>query len=171
MTDHRLRMSAAMTFGLLLSFAPACDGDDGDEQAGETSGDGETGDGDGDAETGDEAPGDSFGDAGDGDGDGDTGELTGCAALMTEAECLGQLGCGPVRGNLVVDDGNGGWCTEAEEQFIGCASSSDLCPMLSKTVCGDDAMWRTTGCVPGNLMICEPPGEITGTCSEGAGKR
>jgi hypothetical protein len=172
MNDHRLRMSAVMTFGLLLSFAPACDSDDGDDQAGETSGDGDDTAGDGD---GDEAIGDGDGDAAegfadDGDGDADTGELMGCAALTTEAECTGQLGCGPVRGNLLVDDGNGGWCTEAQEQFIGCASSDTLCPMLGKTLCGDDEMWRTTGCVPGNLMPCEAPGTITGTCSEGAGK-
>jgi hypothetical protein len=168
-------MSAVMTFGLLLSFAPACEGEDGDEQADETSGDGDgdPGDGDGDGDPGDGDPGD--GDPGngegfaEGDGDGDNG-LTGCAALTTEAECLDQLGCGVVRGNLLVEDGNGGWCTEAEEQFIGCASSTELCPMLSKTLCGEDAIWRTTGCVPGNLMLCEPPGEITGTCSEGVGK-
>jgi hypothetical protein len=169
MTEHRRRMSAVMTFGLLLSFAPACEGEDGDEQAAETSGDG---DGDGDPGDGDGDPGD--GDPGDGDpgdGDGDTGELTGCAALLTEAECQGMLGCGVVRGNAVVDDGNGGWCTEAEEEFIGCASSADLCPMLSKTLCGEDGIWRTTGCVPDNLVLCEPPGEITGVCSEGAGKR
>jgi hypothetical protein len=168
MTDHRLRISAAMTFGLLLSFAPACDGDDGDDQAGETSGDGETGDGDGDSGDGDGDSGDGDGDSG--DGDGDTGELTGCAALLTEADCQNELGCGPVRGNLLVEDGNGGWCTEAEEMFIGCASSGELCPMLGKTLCSDDAMWRTTGCVPGNLTPCEAPGEITGACSEGAGK-
>jgi hypothetical protein len=162
-------MSAVMTLGL-LSFAPACDGEDGDEQAGETTGETETGDADtGFADGGD---GDGDGDAGDGDGEiGDTGELMGCAALLSEEECLGELGCGPVRGNLVIDDGNGGWCTESEEQFIGCASSTELCPMLTKTLCGDDAVWRTTGCVPGNLTICEPPGEITGTCTEGVGKR
>jgi hypothetical protein len=163
-----------MTFGLLLSFAPACDGDDGDDQAGETSGDGdsETGNGDGDGDTGDGDgdTGDGDGDSGDGDGDGDTGELMGCGALMTEAACLNELGCGPVRGNLLVEDGEGGWCTEAEEMFIGCASSADLCPMLGKTLCSDDAMWRTTGCVPDNLTPCEAPGEITGACSEGSGK-
>lgn len=161
-----------MTFGLLLSFATACDGDDGDEQAGETSGDAdaETGDGDGDPGDGDGEPGDGDGEAGDGDGDGDTGELTGCAALMTEADCQNELGCGVVHGNLLVEDGMGGWCTEAEEMFIGCASSNELCPMLGKTLCGDDAVYRTTGCVPGNLTPCEPPGEITGACSEGVGK-
>jgi hypothetical protein len=164
MTDHRLRISAVMTFGLLLSFAPACDGDDGDDQAGETSGDGDGETGDGDGDTGD-------GDGDSGDGDGDTGELMGCGALMTEADCLNELGCGPVRGNLLVEDGNGGWCTESEEMFIGCASSQDLCPMLGKTLCDDATMWRTTGCVPDNLTPCEAPGTITGACSEGAGKR
>jgi hypothetical protein len=178
MTEHRLRMSAAMTLGLLLSFAPACDSEDGDDQAGETAGDGdaETGDGDGDGETGDGdgdgGDGDGDGDIGigDGDGDPDTGELMGCAALQTEADCLGQLGCGPVRGNLLVDDGDGGWCTETDEMFIGCASSAELCPMLPKTLCDGDEAWRTTDCVPDNLTPCEAPGEITGTCSAGVGK-
>jgi hypothetical protein len=170
MTDHR-RLSAVMTLGLLLAFAPACEGDDGDEQADETSGDGDAGDGDGDAGDGDGDAGDGDGDTGDGDGDGDTGELMGCAALMTEADCFNQVGCGPVRGNELIEDGNGGWCTDAVEQFIGCASTADLCPMLTKTLCGDDTIWRTTGCVPGNLMPCENPGEITGACSEGVGKR
>jgi hypothetical protein len=164
-------MSAAMTLGLLLSFAPACDSEDGDDdQAGETetSGDGD-GDGDGDIGDGDGDGGDGDGDIG--DGDGDTGELMGCAALLTEADCLGELGCGPVRGNLLVDDGEGGWCTEADEMFIGCASSAELCPMLGKTLCDGESVWRTTGCVPGNLTPCEAPGEITGTCSAGVGKR
>ncbi len=158
-----------MTFGLLLSFAPACDGDDGDDQAGETSGDGDTdgGDGDGDGGDGDGDGGDGDGDGG--DGDGDTGELTGCAALTTEADCLAMLGCGPVRGNLLVEDGDG-WCTESEEQFIGCASSAELCPMLGKTLCDGQSMWRTTGCVPDNLVPCEAPGEITGSCQNGVGK-
>lgn len=160
-----------LTFGLLLSFAPACDEDNNDDQAdGETAeetagdGDGDGGDGDGD-DTGD---GDGDGDGG--DGDGDTGELMGCGALMTEAECMAEAGCGVVRGNLLVEDGEGGWCTEAEEQFIGCASSAELCPMLGKTLCDGDTMWRTTDCVPDNLTPCEAPGDITGACESGVGK-
>jgi hypothetical protein len=168
MHHHRLRMSAAITLGLLLSFAPACDEDNGDEQADETSGegdgDGDGGDGDGDAS--DAGDGDGEG----GDGDGDTGELMGCAALTTEADCLNELGCGPVRGYLLVEDGAGGFCTDAEEQFIGCASSGELCPMLGKTLCDGETMWRTTGCVPGNLTPCEAPGDITGACESGVGK-
>ena len=167
-----------MTFGLLLSFAPACDEDSNDDQAGETGGDGETGDGDGDGNSGDgdgdsgDGDGDSEGndDFGMGDGDGDTGELMGCAALTTEAACMGMLGCGVVRGNLLVEDGEGGWCTEAEEEFIGCAGSGELCPMLPKTLCDGESVWRTTGCVPGNLTPCEAPGDITGDCQNGVGK-
>lgn len=159
-----------MTLGLLLAFAPACDEDNGDDAADEeTSGDGD-GDGDGEAETGDGDGDGGDGDGDGGDGDGDTGELMGCAALTTEADCMAMLGCGPVRGFLLVEDGEGAWCTEAEEQFIGCASSGELCPMLTKTLCGGDSMWRTTGCVPDNLMACEAPGEITGTCQNGVGK-
>jgi hypothetical protein len=37
--------------------------------------------------------------------------------------------------------------------------------------CDGESVWRTTGCVPGNLTPCEAPGEITGTCSAGVGKR
>lgn len=146
-----------MTLGLALLCAPACDeGDDGGDDVldGDT-----TGDGDGDA-TGD-GDGDSGGDKGD---SGDTGELMGCAAIASEAECVAEAGCGPVRGNMLVEDGEGSWCTDAEEEFIGCASSGELCPMLTKTLCDGENVWRTTGCVPGNLSACEAPGEVSGPC-------
>ncbi|PRP92858.1 hypothetical protein ENSA5_46900 [Enhygromyxa salina] len=155
-----------MTLGLALLLAPGCDGEDvgdADADADAESGDGDTeddaGDGDGDGED------DDTGGAktGDGDGDGD-GELMGCALLSTEADCLAESGCGPVYGNALVDDGDEGWCTLPDEVFIGCASSSNLCPTLGKTLCGETSVWYTTGCVPDNLTPCETPGGISGAC-------
>jgi hypothetical protein len=151
-------------FGIGLLLAPGCD--DGDDGSGDDAGDGDgdgTGEGDGD---GDKDP------TGDGDGDGDTNgdfadtddELEGCALNETEADCMAEAGCATVFGKALADDGNGGWCTTTPEEFIGCASSSDLCPSLSKTLCDGESYWRTTACVPDNLDVCEAPGEITGDC-------
>lgn len=155
----------AWVFGIGLLLAPGCDdGDDGSsDEAGD--GDGETGEGDGDGDA--DGEGDGDGDtAGDGDsGDfGDSGQLEGCAVHETEADCMAEAGCAPVYGKALTDDGNGGWCTTTPEEYIGCASSTELCPALGKTLCDGDSYWRTTGCVPDSLDVCENPGEITGDC-------
>jgi hypothetical protein len=155
-----------LLLGLALLFAPACDGEDGDdsdEQAGDTGTDTDMdmGDGDGDGEgdgDGDVTPGKT------GDGDGDTGELMGCALNQTESDCYAVAGCGAVLGSKLVGDEAEGWCTLPEQEFIGCANATELCSMLAKTLCDGENVWRTNGCVPDNVSLCEAPGEITGVC-------
>lgn len=167
---HSKRGYSVWMLAVVLSLASACDdGDDGnnDNEAGD--GDGTAGDGDGDKDP----TGDGDGDAtGDGDptgaemgGDfGEGGELMGCALHETAEDCMAAADCAVVNGKPLVDDGNGSWCTETTEEFIGCASAADLCPALGKTLCDGDNYWRTTACVPDNLDVCEAPGEITGDC-------
>ena len=138
------RLAPSLILGLALALTSACDGDDGDDSA---NSDTETGDGDGDP----------------GDGDGEP-VLMGCGAIMDSQGCLDEPGCAPVFGNELVDDGDGGYCTSAEEGFVGCANASELCPMLGKTLCDGDTIWRTTSCVPDNVTPCEAPGEISGPC-------
>jgi hypothetical protein len=149
-----------VVFGALTMLSSACD--DGDDGSDEQVGDGDTtgdGDGDGDPSTGD-GDGDTNGDFGS-----DDGELMGCALNESAADCMAEAGCSPVLGKPLVDDGNGGWCTDAAaEEYIGCASGSELCPALGKTLCDGDDIWRTTACVPDNLDVCDAPGEITGDC-------
>jgi hypothetical protein len=153
--------------GAALLLAPACDsGDDSDEQAED---DGSTGDGDGD---GDGDPGDGDGDPGDGDGDreptgdgdGDTGQLEGCAVHLDAGDCQTAPGCTPVFGQPLVDEGDGAWCTAAADEFIGCVDGSELCPGFAKTLCDGDGYWRTNACVPDNLDVCDPPGDLSGAC-------
>jgi len=158
-----------MVLSLALLALPACDeGDDGDELAEESEESGDTDtdtdtDADTTAET-DTAETDTDGkDTDDGE---DTGELMGCAAIASEDACVNEAGCAPVLGNPLVDDGSGGLCIMAAEEFVGCASTNELCPGTGKTLCGDgDSLWRTTGCVPGNVNTCEAPLEITGACA------
>jgi hypothetical protein len=148
----------AWVFGIGLLIASGCDdGDDNstDDEAGDGDGDG-TGEGDGD--------GDGDGDGGDKGDFGEGGELEGCALHESEADCMAEAGCAAVYGKALADDGSGGWCTMTPEEFIGCASSADLCPALGKILCAGDSYWRTTGCVPDSLDVCEAPGEITGDC-------
>jgi len=156
MTSIRQRLSTTVAcLGLGLLAISACDGEDeGGDPIAETGGEQDTtetgaeGDGDGDPETGGET----------------TGELMGCALIDSADTCQSEPGCGPIMGNLLVDDGDGGLCTEAEQQFIGCANTSELCPPLPKTLCEGETVWRTTGCVPDNLTPCEAPAEISGSC-------
>ena len=162
---------SVLVFGVAVLLASACDdGDDGskDDEVGDGDGDGdEAGDGDGDGDidpTGD-GDGDTSGDKG-GDFGGDDGPLEGCAAHETAADCQAQADCSPVYGKPLIDDGDGGWCTMSTEEFIGCASSKDLCPGIGKTLCDGDEYWRTTACVPDNLDVCDAPGDITGDCND-----
>lgn len=155
--------------GAVLVLAPACDsGDDSDDGVAE-----ETGDGDGDVSgdgDGDKAP-----TTGDGDGDGDepttggdfggTGELEGCAVHEDADACVAAVECAPVYGQPLVDLGDAGWCAAAEAEFIGCTDGLDLCPNIGKTLCAGEEFWRTTGCVPDNLSVCDAPGDVTGTCT------
>lgn len=146
---------------LLLALAPACDRDDDDDLATETSS--ETGD------DGDNVVTDDGGEIGHNETDnGDTAGLTGCAVFTSEDDCSFAPSCSPVYGNLLVDDGDGGWCAESPQEFIGCVSWNEMCPTQTRTLCDDDSMWRTDGCVPDNLTLCEPPGEFTGACSPSA---
>jgi hypothetical protein len=164
-----------LTSTIVVGLA-ACDGDDDggdgvaeDAEAGETFDrtDADVGESDGettfdrtDAEVGDS----DGGDLGEGAST-DTGELTGCAALASEDECIGTQGCAAVLGNAIVQDGRESWCTMADAQYIGCVETSNLCPPLTKVLCAGDEMWSTTDCVPDNLMVCEAPGTISGTCA------
>jgi hypothetical protein len=151
-------------FGAALLLASACDSaGDSDDQAEDdsaTGDDDDPGTGDGDRDP-----------TGDGDGDidsggdvGGPGELEGCAAHLEASDCLAAPGCTVVYGQPLLDDGEGGWCTGAEAEFIGCADSSDLCPSITKTLCDTDSYWRTDACVPDNLGVCDPPGDLSGAC-------
>lgn len=105
------------------------------------------------------------------DGDVSANELIGCALNETVGDCMAELGCAPVFGQPLLEDLDGAWCTETAEQFIGCASTLDLCPgktgceelcpSIDQTLCDGDSYWRAPGCVPDNLAPCEVPGEIT----------
>ena len=163
MTSIRQRMSTTLIglgigLGSIAVSACAAD-DDGDDPIADTSGgesettlgiaEGGDGDGDGEAETDDTA---------------ETGELMGCAAIDDADACLAEPGCGPTMGTLLMEDGEGGVCIAAEDDFVGCASTSELCPPLPKTLCGEGTMWQTNGCVPGNVTPCEAPAEISGPC-------
>jgi hypothetical protein len=151
-----------LSLSLALLWLPACEGESNDDGLG---GDESSGDGDGDGDGDPTSTSDTIGkepETGDGDGD---GGLLGCAALTTADACGDMLGCAPIYGNSLVADGPDSWCTSVEEEFIGCASSDQLCPPLIKTLCADEGVWTTTGCVPDNLVPCEPPGEITGVCA------
>ena len=155
-----------MVLSLALLALPACDeGDDGDELAEESEESGDT-DTDTDADTTADTDTAADTDGKDTDDGEDTGELMGCAAIASEDACVNEAGCAPVLGNPLVDDGSGGLCIMAAEEFVGCASTTELCPGTGKTLCGDgDSLWRTTGCVPGNVNACEAPLEITGACA------
>jgi hypothetical protein len=165
-----------MTSTLVVGLA-ACDGDDGeggdgvaeDADAGETFDrtDAEVGESDGettldrtDAEVGDSDGGD-FGEG----ASTDTGEPSGCAAAESEGDCVAMQGCAAVLGYEIVQDGRDSWCTMADEQYIGCVETINLCPPLTKVLCEGEQMWSTTDCVPENLMVCEAPGPISGTCA------
>ena len=154
----------AWVFAIGLLLAPGCDdGDDGSDEAGDGDGD-TTGDGDGDGDPTGDGDGEPATDDDNGDFADTDEEPTGCAVHEAEADCMAETGCAPVYGNALADDGNGGWCTTSPEEYIGCASTADLCPSLSKILCDDETYWRTTGCVPGNVEVCEAPGEVTGEC-------
>lgn len=149
----------------------ACDGDDDDgagDEAAET-GDETTGGEDGDetlgrtdADVGADDGALDFGEAGDGDGDSD--EPMGCSVHLEKAACDATSGCASVLGNAILPDGDG-WCSSAETEYIGCVETGNLCPPLTKILCGGDQMWSTTDCVPETLMVCEAPGDISTICS------
>ena len=145
-----------------------CDGDEGDsndEAAGDESTGGETDGGetlgrtDADASSGGDFGGDLGMDSGS-----ESGEPTGCAAKQTQDECNIEPGCAAVLGNAIMADGEGGWCSAVEDQYIGCVETGSLCPPLTKVLCGGDQIWTTTDCVPDTLMVCDPPGDISGPC-------
>jgi hypothetical protein len=177
MTTPRWMITTLLALSAPLGLL-ACDGGDegdaGDEAAetGDESTGGET------EEEGDETLGrtdaDSIGEGLDVDADGsmdfgeagtDTDEPTGCAANLTEDECNNAMGCASVFGTPILDDGEGGWCSAPEDEFIGCVSSGSLCPPLTKTLCDGDQMWTTQSCAPENLMVCESPGDISDICA------
>lgn len=165
--------TSMLTVMVVLGLA-ACDGDDGDDGVAEDAEAGETFDRT-DAEVGESDGGETLGrtDADIDDDSGDFGEgasteggeLTGCAALASEAECIATDGCAAVLGNAIVQEGRESWCTMADEQYIGCVDTSNLCPPLTKVLCAGDQMWSTTDCVPDNVMVCEAPGTISGPCA------
>ncbi|MFO7562785.1 MAG: hypothetical protein R6X02_09105 [Enhygromyxa sp.] len=164
----------AVVFGVAMLLATGCD--EGDEGPNDGAGDSETGDSEtGDSETGDgdgdiDPPGDGDPDTGDdtgGDVGGDEGgEPQGCASYETVGDCVAQAECSPIFGKPLIDEGDGSWCTKASEEFIGCASASDLCPGIGKTLCDGVEYWRTSACVPDNLEVCDAPGDITGSCDD-----
>ena len=153
---HNKRGLMAMVVGVSLLLAPGCDeGDDGLNE--DVLGEGDEGDGE------DER-------------DEQETELTGCALNLTIADCMAELDCAPIYGEALLDDSKGGLCTQAVPEFLGCASTLELCvgdgktpcedpcPSYGQTVCEGDSYWRMTSCLPGNLRLCETPGEITGEC-------
>jgi hypothetical protein len=167
MTRERWMITSLLTLAMPLALA-ACDGDDdGGDEAADSGSESETG---GETDEGDETLGRTDADVGadsmDGSdfGEAESGEPTGCAALTSETDCNAMQGCASVHGNAILDDGQGGWCTAADDEFIGCVETGNLCPPLPKTLCGGEQMWTTTDCVPENLMVCDPPGDITGPC-------
>jgi hypothetical protein len=174
-----------MITSLLALTAPlgllACDGDEGDtndasDEAADTTDDETTGDesdetlGRDDAEIGLDLDADGSMDFGEVDSDdrddgSDDGELMGCSVNQTEDDCSNAMGCASVFGKAILSDGAEGWCSAAEAEYIGCVSTGSLCPPLTKTLCGGDQMWTTTGCVPDTLMVCEAPGDVSEVCA------
>lgn len=176
-TLQTITLTSTASLGLI-----ACDTDDeGDDElaeAGDSEGDETLGRTDGDVgeSEGGETLGRTDGDVGesggvedgpDDFGDGaETAEPTGCVAYESEAACNAEPGCAAVLGNALVEDGEGGWCSASEPEFIGCVATGNLCPPLMKVLCGgDDQMWTTTDCVPDDLDVCEPPQGFSGTCA------
>jgi hypothetical protein len=150
----------AMVLGVSPTFVVGCDKtmDEGDPIIGDDLGDSDEGTGDG-AGTG-----------------GETGDARRCAGNETAEGCLAELGCVPVFGQPLYEDGVGGWCTDATELYIGCVDTLYLCPNPDKVDCGDPCpfgekilcdeagYWQTSGCVPDDLAQCEAPGELSGAC-------
>lgn len=168
---HNKHSFLAAVFGVAVLLSSGCDGDDGskNDEVGDGDGDGdETGDGDGDPSSGD---GDGNPDTGDDKGtdfgSDDEGQLEGCAVHESADDCLAEAGCSPVYGKPLIDTGKGEWCTMSSDEYIGCVSSSVLCPGFDKTLCDGDQYWRTSACVPDNVEVCDAPGEITGACGDG----
>jgi hypothetical protein len=104
------------------------------------------------------------------------GELVGCSLHETTADCMDELGCAPVFGNALVDDGDGGWCTQVDPQFIGCVTTlgscspsdkvpcEDPCPAVEQILCDGANYWRSFGCVPNTLTVCDTPAEGITDC-------
>jgi hypothetical protein len=174
MTTARWMITSLFALAAPLGLL-ACDGDDdgagdeaaeaGDETTGDETTGGEEGDetlGRTDADVGADEGSLDFGEA----GDGDTDQPMGCSVHLEKADCDAASGCASVLGNAILPEGDG-WCSSAETEYIGCVETGNLCPPLTKILCGGDhQIWSTKDCVPDTLMVCEPPGDISNTCGD-----
>lgn len=148
MHDHRGLL--VMLFGLTLSIATACDGDD---------------------KGGDDI--DDRTDATDSD-DIDNGDDNGCASKTKFDDCMAAPGCAPVYGQELLEDVDG-WCSDPSTVFVACMDTTMLCtepdpadcaivcPGIEQTLCIGDSVYRAKGCVP-NDAVCDVPGEYVGEC-------